>query len=168
MDLINFLKTHTKINNNFIDDFFGLYDSKDIYNFSINIEAIAKWFNMRKDTIKATLKESYTNNIDYKIIKNTPSGKKGKPSETILLTPKCFKLMAMQSKTKKAVQVREYYYELEQVIDQYKEYIIQGLQEKINTLENNMKPKINSTKGVIYIIQTADGIGHYKIGRTKI
>ena len=30
-----------------------------------------------------------------------------------------------------------------------------------------MKPKINSIKGVIYIIQTADGIGHYKIGRTK-
>ena len=35
MDLIEFLKTHTKINNNFIDDFFGLYDSKDKYNFSI-------------------------------------------------------------------------------------------------------------------------------------
>ena len=37
----------------------------------------------------------------------------------------------MQSKAKKAVEVREYYYELEQVIDQYKEYIIKGLQEKI-------------------------------------
>ncbi len=45
--------------------------------------------------------------------------------------------MAMQSKTKKAVQVREYYYELEQVIDQYKEYIIKGLEDKIKTLENN-------------------------------
>ena len=75
--------------------------------------------------------------------------------------------MAMQSKTKKAIQVREYYYELEQVLDQYKEYIIQGLQDKINKLENNQKPKINSSKGVIYIIETADGIGHYKIGKTK-
>jgi len=38
MDLITFLKTHTKINNEFIDDFFGLYESKDKYNFSINIQ----------------------------------------------------------------------------------------------------------------------------------
>jgi hypothetical protein len=167
MDLITFLKTHTKISNDFIDDFFGLYDSKDKYNFSINIDSIAKWFNMRKDTIKATLKESYTKNVDYKIIKGNSTGLKGKPSEIILLTSKCFKLMAMQSKTKKAIQVREYYYELEQVIDQYKEYIIQGLQEKIKNLENNQKPKINPSKGVIYIIQTSDGIGHYKVGKTK-
>jgi len=166
MDLVTFLKTHTKINNEFIDDFFSLYDAKDKYNFSINIEAIAKWFDMKKGNIKDTLVQSYTKNIDYQIIKAEPTGLKGKPSETILLTPKCFKLMAMQSKTKKAVEVREYYYELEQVLDQYKDYIIKGLEEKIKTLENNMKPKINPSKGVIYIIQTADGIGHYKIGKT--
>jgi hypothetical protein len=165
MDLITFLKTHTKINNNFIDDFFGLYKPEDKYNFSINIEAIAKWFDIRKGHIKDTLVESYTKNVDYKVIKNPPTGK-GKPSETILLTPKCFKLMAMQSKNKKAVQVREYYYELEQVLDQYKEYIIKGLEDKIKTLENNQKPKINPSKGVIYIIQTSDGIGHYKVGKT--
>ena len=75
--------------------------------------------------------------------------------------------MAMQSRTKKAVQVREYYYELEQVLDQYKEYIIKGLEDKIKTLENNQKPKINPSKGVIYIIQTSNEIGHYKIGKTK-
>ena len=53
--------------------------------------------------------------------------------------------MAMQSKTKKSIQVREYYYELEQVIDQYKEYIIQGLQEKIKNLENNQKQLIKKS-----------------------
>jgi phage anti-repressor protein len=167
MDLITFLKTHTKINNDFIDDFFGLYDPKDKYNFSINIDSIIKWFDMKKGHIKDTLEYSYIENIDYKIIKSNPTGKRGKPNEIILLTPKCFKLMAMQSKTQKAIQVREYYYELEQVIDQYKEYIIQGLQNKINKLENNQKPKINPSKGIIYIIETTDGIGHYKIGKTK-
>ena len=40
---------------------------------------------MRKDTIKATLKESYTKNIDYKIIKGISTGMKGKPSETTKL-----------------------------------------------------------------------------------
>jgi phage anti-repressor protein len=166
MNLVDFLKTHTKINNEFITDFFSLYKLQDKYNFSINIEAIAKWLNMTKGHIKDTLTQSYKINIDYKVIKNKPTGKKGKPSETILLTPKCFKIMAMQSRTKKAIQVREYYYELEQVLDQYKEYIIKGLEDKIKILENNQKPKINPSKGVIYIIQTADGIGHYKIGKT--
>ena len=73
MDLVTFLKSYTKINNEFIDDFFSLYDSKDKYNFSINIVAIAKWFKMRKDHIKKTLKESYIKNIDYIIIKDKPN-----------------------------------------------------------------------------------------------
>ena len=167
MNLIEFLKTYTKINNEFIDDFFNLYDAKDKYNFSIDIEIIAKWFKLRKDHIKKTLKESYIKNIDYTITKNDLNGLKGKPKEIILLTPKCFKLMAMQSRTKKAIQVREYYYELEQVIDQYKEYIIKGLEDKIKKLENNQKPKINPSKGIIYILETADGLGHYKVGKTK-
>ena len=63
MNLVTFLKTYTKINNEFIDDFFSLYDSRDKYNFSINIVAIAKWFDMRKGNIKDTIKYSYANNI---------------------------------------------------------------------------------------------------------
>ena len=158
--------TFFKINNDFIDDFFGLYDPNDKYNFAINLENIAKWMNTNKSDLKDTLINSYKEKIDYKIIKGKSNGLKGKPKETILLTSKCFKLMAMQSKTKKAIQVREYYYELEQVIDQYKEYIIKGLEEKIKKLENNQKPKINPSKGIIYILETADGFGHYKVGKT--
>jgi phage anti-repressor protein len=167
MNLVDFLKTHTKISNDFIDDFFGMYDPKDKYNFAINIENIEKWINIKKGDIKQTLLYSYKEKIDYIVIKGKSNGLKGKPKDTILLTPKCFKLMAMQSRTKKAVQVREYYYELEQVLEQYKEYIIVGLEEKIKALENNQKPKINPSKGVIYILQTADGLGHYKVGKTQ-
>jgi hypothetical protein len=72
----------------------------------------------------------------------------------------------MQTKSKKGVQVREYYYELEQFVDQYKEHLIHSLKEKIKTLENNQKPKVNQRKGIIYIIETDDGVGHYKIGKT--
>lgn len=117
MNMIEFLKTHTKINNEFIDDFFGLYDSKDKYDFSINIDAVAKWFDMTPGHIKETLLYSYKEKIDYITMKGKSNGLKGKPKNIILLTPKCFKLMTVQSRTKKAIQVREYYYELEQVID---------------------------------------------------
>ena len=41
---------------------------------------------MRKGHIKDTLKESYTKNIDYKIIKGESTGLKGKPKEIILKT----------------------------------------------------------------------------------
>lgn len=167
MSLIDFLKTHTKVSNKFIDDFFSLYDPKDKYNFSIDVENISKWMGIVKGEIKETLLRTYIENTDYTIKKETAIGKVGKPKEIILVTPKCFKLMAMQSRSKKASTVREYYYELEQVLDQYKEYIIQGLKDKITKLENNQKPKINPSKGVIYVLQAADGTGHYKIGEAK-
>lgn len=168
IDLLEFLKTHTKIDNSFIDDFFGLYDSKDKYNYCIDLEKIAKWMNAKKGNLKDTLMQSYKQNIDFIIEKPKKSNRsdKGPVNELILLTPKCFKMMAMQSRTKKAVQVREYYYELEQVIDKYKNYIIDGLQSKINRLENNQKPFVNKTSGIIYIIETSDDVGHYKIGKT--
>jgi len=74
----------------------------------------------------------------------------------------------MHSKTKKSIEVREYFYGLEELIDKYKNYIIEGLNDKIKKLENNQKPKINPSKGIIYIIQTADDKSLYKIGKTKI
>jgi hypothetical protein len=72
----------------------------------------------------------------------------------------------MQSRTKKAIEVREYFYLLEELIDKYKNYIIEGLKDKINKLEHNQKPKVNPCKGIIYIIQTTDDITLYKIGKT--
>jgi len=166
MNLINFLKIYSSIPNNFIEDFFGMYDIKNKHSFSISLDIIAKWLDTRKGKLKETLLATYTKNTDYIIQKSTLKSV-GKPKEIILLTPKCFKLLCMLSKTKKAVEVREFYLSLEDVLDQYKDYIIDGLKEKINKLENNQKPKINQQSGIIYIIQTSDGIGLYKLGRTK-
>ena len=59
MNLINFLKIHTKINNDFINDFFGLYNPNNKYNFAINLEDIAKWMNTNKSDLKETLINSY-------------------------------------------------------------------------------------------------------------
>ena len=51
--------------------------------------------NTNKSNLKETLVNSYKEKIDYKIIKEVSNGLKGKLKETILLTPKCFKLMAI-------------------------------------------------------------------------
>lgn len=168
MRLIDFMKRYSRISNEFIEDFFGLYDnsSTDTVPFLIDSDVIVKWLDTTKFALKKTLSETYKKNTDYVIRKSEPTGKKGAPREVILLTPKCFKLMAMQSRTKKAIQVREYYYELEVLLDKYKEYIIAGLNDKIQALENNQRPKVNPEKGVIYVLQGSDDTSVYKLGKT--
>ena len=144
-----------------------MYDVKSTNDeFVINLDNVTKWLKTLKGRIKKTLMKSYIQNIDF-VVKNIKiPGKVGKPSEIILLTPRCFKLLSMQSHTKKATEVREYYYALEELVDKYKEYIIAGLNEKIERLENNQKPKVNPQKGVIYIIYASDDHTLYKIGQT--
>jgi predicted GIY-YIG superfamily endonuclease len=74
----------------------------------------------------------------------------------------------MSSKTLKAEEVRTYFIEIEKNLDKYKNYIIEGLNNKINKLETNQKPIVNINSGVIYIMKTDENIENvYKIGRTK-
>jgi hypothetical protein len=63
MDLVNFLKKYTKISNHFIDDFFGLYNYDDKFNFCIDLENVAKWMCTLKGDLKNTLENSYKKNI---------------------------------------------------------------------------------------------------------
>ena len=92
MNLIDFLKTYSKISNQFIDDFFSLYDLNNKNNFIIDLTKVAKWLDSKKGKIKETLLNSYKLNIDYIVNKTTSNGKKGAPKQEILLTVKCFKL----------------------------------------------------------------------------
>jgi superfamily II DNA or RNA helicase/phage anti-repressor protein len=153
IDLINFIKKELNneiiINNKlyeFIDDFFNIINYNNFENnLSINIDIICKWLNIRKDTIKKLLKNSYTKNIDYiveRIKKEKGSGSGATTKEKILLTPFCFKKVCQLTKSKKGNEVREYFIKVEKTLFKYKDYIIQGLQEKIKKLENNQKPKV--------------------------
>jgi superfamily II DNA or RNA helicase len=133
--LIDFIKNNQLvIDNNFIDDFIHIYNIENDYNFSINIDIIAKWLNSNKSDLKDTLLNSYKENIDYKIIKGKSNGLKGKPRETILLTPKCLKILTLRSKTKKAFKFQNQYYELEKIIFEYNNFIVNSLEEKIKIL----------------------------------
>ena len=71
MDLRNFLKKFSTLNNDFIDDFYNIYDinKNHLNDYPINIEIIAKWLNTQKGKLKETLLNTYTKNIDYKISK---------------------------------------------------------------------------------------------------
>lgn len=162
LTFIEFLKKYSTINNKFIDDFYGLYNIDDPNAFNVNLDILSLWFGCRKDSLKQTLIRSYTKNTNYKIIKKSKSN----PNETIMLTSDTLKLLCMRTKSKKGEYVRNYYLQLEKLVDKYKNHIINSMSRKIKQLENNQRPKVNPKKGVIYIIKTSDEIGLYKIGRT--
>ena len=63
----------------------------------------------------------------------------------------------------------EYFIKVEETLFKYKEYIIQGLEEKIKKLEQNQKPKVYPKRGVIYVFETPNSPQNslYKIGKTK-
>lgn len=81
LSLQDFLKKYSSISNIFIDDFFSLYTTKTTDNdIVINFNKLVNWLNIRKDSVKRTLIESYIKNIDYKINK-IKSNMPGKPKE---------------------------------------------------------------------------------------
>ncbi len=165
-----YLKKYSSINTKFIDDFFGLYNiNTSDTDFVINIDAIAHWLKSHKYTLNETLRKSYRNNIDYKITQTISTGTRGRPREEIMVTPECFKRLCMLSRTEKAEEVRTYFISIEQHLNKYKSYIIDGLTKKISKYEAELKPTptVKNT-GVIYVLKTTEDIeGVYKIGRTK-
>ncbi len=164
--------------------------------FVINLEDIAFWLESRKTTLKETLTLYYANNIDYIIIKNMPNEnfqtrkqgnlqedlrEKSEPiqqdkklkhgghnKKLVLLTPDCFKMLCMRSKTKKSQKIREYYIELEKLIDKYKDTMIQEKDNKIRILENDLKKEVFPLGNYSYIIQEKDELGEifFRIGQS--
>jgi len=57
--------------------------------------------------------------------------------------------------------------DIESALYKYKNYIIEGMAKKIEQLENNQKPKINSNKKIIYVFRALNTeLTLYKIGKT--
>ena len=178
-NLEKFLISHSKINKKFIIDFFG-FQKKTIYKeykpFVINLDDVAYWLDSFKGNLKNTLIESYNKLDDYKIIKLNsllPNHKRdiygGQNKETVLITPDCFKMLCLRSKTKKAETVRKYYIELEKLIDEYKDKLIEKLDTKINILKNDLKKDKLPSGKYCYIFEETDELGekYYRLGQSN-
>lgn len=170
MKFKDFLKKYSNLNDEFIDDFYNIYEFNENNNsdYMIDLDIVSKWLDTRKRKLKETLVKSYNKNIDY-ILQKEKTGKISKTNkEIILLTPDCFKRMCLLSRTKKAEEVRTYYLELEKLLNNYKDYIIEGLQKTVKILENNQKEVPKNIKGVVYILKSLKDIdGIYRFGQTE-
>jgi phage anti-repressor protein len=172
MDFKTFIIKYTLVNSKFIDDFYKIVkeDYIEKYNdFIIDSEILRKWLGINnRQQFNDTIKRSYIKNIDYKIItfKKT-QGSGGHNFQVITLTPNATKKICLATKSNKGSEVRQYFIDLELALYKYKNYIIEGMNKKINQLENNQKPKINSEKKIIYVFRALNtDLTLYKIGKT--
>jgi len=178
-NLERFLINNSDISKEFISDFFG-FQKKKLYEeykpFTINLEDVAYWLETRKSKLKETLNSNYSINLDYISIKNLlPSngqqnvGSGGHNKKLVLLTSDCFKMLCMRSKTKKADKVREYYIEIEKLIDKYKDIIIEENNRKIQILENDLRKEKQPSGDICYIFEEVDelNIKYYRLGQTE-
>uniref|UniRef100_A0A6C0DY54 MSV199 domain-containing protein n=1 Tax=viral metagenome TaxID=1070528 RepID=A0A6C0DY54_9ZZZZ len=175
--LESFLISNSDISKEFINDFFG-FQKKQLYEeykpFTIDLEDVAYWLETRKTRLKETLITNYSKNIDYLLVKNLlPANRHqnthgGHNKKLVLLTPDCFKMLCMRSKTKKADKVREYYIEIEKLIDKYKDIIIEENNKKIKILENDLRKEKQPSGNICYIFEEIDelNIKYYRLGQS--
>ena len=172
MDFKGFILKCIFININFINDFYNIIKEDYIERYSeflIDSELLRKWLQINNIRIfNDTIKRSYKKNVDYKLEKIKKSeGSGGHNLEVITLTPEAAKKICLSTNSKLGPKVQQYFIDLELILYKYKNYIIDGMQKKINQLENNQKTKINSQKKIIYVFRALNtDLTLYKIGKT--
>jgi len=172
MNFKEFILKYTIINSKFINDFYKIIREDYIeryYDFLVDSEVLRKWLKIKNRRIfNDTIKRSYKKNIDYKIEKKKKTeGSGGHNYEMIILTPEASKKLCLSTNSKIGKEVQEYFLDLELILYKYKNYIIEGMNKKIQQLENNQKTKLNQKKGIIYIFRALNtDLTLYKLGKT--
>ena len=162
MKITEFLKKYSLIDNKFIDDFYSFYDKEqNEYDYTIDLNKLAYWLEIRKDNLKVLLESNFYEDQDY-IIENKSKngkgkGKGGNNTKVILLTYTCAKLLCMISRTPKADVIRKFYIDLEKLIITYKDSIVKDLNNQLGIKISNKKIiDENKNKGLIYILKIDD------------
>jgi len=168
MKITDFLKKHSLIDSKFIDDFYSFYnEGQNEYDFTINLDDIAFWLEIRKDNLKRLLETNFIKNQDY--IETKPkeklSGTGTNNIKIVMLTYTCAKLLCMISKCEKASLIRNYYIELEKLLIKYKDNIVESLNRQLGIKTANKEIiEENKSHGIIYVLKVDEEI--HKIGKT--
>ena len=187
MNFESFINKYSFVNSKFVKDFYNIIkedyigddesrtfttsnSEEERYNeFLIDSETLRKWLEIvNRRVFKDTLIRSYTKNIDYTIKKEKKSeGSGGQNYEVITLTPNAAKKICLSTNSKMGKPVQQYFLNLEVALYKYKNYIIDGMNKKIEQLENNQKVKINPGKKIIYVFRALNtNLTLYKLGKT--
>jgi phage anti-repressor protein len=136
-----FLKKYTPVSSSFIDEFLSMYTVRSRpTDFVVDLDVAAKWLSARKDNLKKTLTASYSRGRDYEVSETEESKLKNKGRlRRVMMTADCFKTLCMQSRTRKAAEVRAYFLAVEVALFRYREEIADGMARRIDVLERNQR-----------------------------
>jgi predicted GIY-YIG superfamily endonuclease len=172
LGVLEFLKRYAPVDDAFVDDFFGMANPEAPDEPSVNADVASKWLGVGKYHFVSQLKASYVQGIDYTVGKPTErkAGRADNARKVILLTGSCFKQMCMESRSKQATRVREYYLAVESTLFKYRAEVAEGLRRRIRELEANQRPRLSPAdkqSGVMYVIAASETVTSlYKLGRT--
>lgn len=155
----------------FVKDFYHIQKNKTKYN--VDLDLVVKWLDAKRENLIDTLKSNYEENDDY-IVKIGVKSKKndwgGSKKKSYYLTSECFKLLSLRSNAKNGEKIRKYYIKLEEIVDHYKDGILElyNHDQAVKKLNKGIYPR----KPGIYIIREITHVGgkkvyRYKLGRTN-
>ena len=132
MDVSNSAKVYVKrlstVPESFVDELFEFYsEDTSQTDFAIKLESVCKWLGSTKPSVIRTLKSTYHVNIDYVVkhvenIKEIQKDPRHNNYKQYMLTPDCFKRLALMSRSKNANMVRTYFIEIESLFLKYRKY----------------------------------------------
>ena len=164
MKITEFLKRHSLINSKFIDDFYSFYDEgKNEYDYTVDLEKLAFWLEVRKEHLKDLLVANFTEGDDYIELEKKQNGKgigRGKNNrKIIMLRYTCAKEICMISRTHKSSVIRKFYIDIEKLLITYKESIVRDINNQLGIKETN-KDIIDKdkNKGLIYVLKLNNGV----------
>lgn len=161
------IKLFTAVPATFVDDFYSLYDRKNIgEKYIIDFDKLSQWLDVDKKNLLRTLRSSYKRGDDFietkEKIKNREIGIGNHYKLKVMLTSDCMKRLCMRSRSEKAETVRTYFIEIDEFINHYSDQIVDGIVDDIEKLQKNNN--LNDGPGYLYIFKVAKHLN--KIGYT--
>lgn len=173
ISLKDFLKIYTAISNKFIDEYFKFHELSDGIKCVIPIDDVIKYLEIKqKDEFLLRIRNSYIENIDY--VKYTTGNKKTKNAISVryYVNLETFEKICLDSRTKKANEIKNYFITLRKFIDYYKDHISNMILDNAARLNGKCVYIIcaNAQKDIFKIGKTGDirkRLQTYATGRDK-
>jgi phage anti-repressor protein len=155
ISLKDFLIKFTAIPERFINEYYAFYEMCERVEFGIPAEKIVSYLGITNQyNFEERLRESYTLNTDYVIIRQQQKSMKGVKDAHYMLSFEAFEKICMNSSTKKGQMFRDYFVMLRKFIDYYKQHIADKILE------------LTQTNKFIYILTVNKKSNLLKLGRT--
>ena len=148
-----YVRTNVNLPEEFINDFFEI--AKEEYGrneLKIDFDKVVEWLGVTKGNLKRLMVSlPIYSGIDYITDKSIVKRDTGAViKELITITPDCFKLLCMMSKSERGQYVRRYFLELEHSIRMFISAEMKRMKKKIEHLEFERKPKTKHKSGSVY------------------